>query len=178
MVNYIPELIKSGLNSLKIEGRMKSIYYVANTVRVYRKAIDDYYRSPENYKIDPEWVEELSKVSHREFTTGFYLDKPSEKDQLYASSSYIREYDFIGIVLDYDENSGYATVEQRNRMFKGDSIEIIGPDYKLIKQEIKVMLDENGKEIDVAPHAQQKVKILMNKPVDKYFILRRKRKDD
>ncbi|RKD27908.1 putative protease [Caminicella sporogenes DSM 14501] len=178
MVNYIPELIKAGLSSLKIEGRMKSIYYVANTVRVYRKAIDDYYKLGENYKIDPEWIEELGKVSHRKFTTGFYFGRPNEEAQLYASSSYIRDYDFLGIVLDYDESTGYATIEQRNRMFKGDFIEIIGPDYKLIKQKINVMLDDKGHEIDVAPHAQQKIKILMDKPVDKYFILRRKRKDD
>jgi putative protease len=178
MINHIPELIDSGLSSLKIEGRMKSIYYVANTVRVYRKAIDEYYKSPESYKFDPQWIDELSKVSHREFTTGFYLDKPTEKDQLYFSSSYIREYDFIGIVLDYDEKTGLATIEQRNRIFKGDDIEIIGPDYKMFGQKVKIMLDDKGKEIEVAPHPQQKIKILMEKPVEQYYMLRKKRKDD
>lgn len=178
MIGHIPELMDSGLYSLKIEGRMKSIYYVANTVRVYRKAIDEYNKSPENYKFDPKWVEELSKVSHRKFTTGFYLNKPTEEDQLYTSSSYIREYDFIGVVLDYDEETGMALVEQRNRVFVGDKIEVIGPDYNGFEQEIKEMLNDKGEEIDVAPHPQQKIKILMDKPVEKYYILRKKREDD
>lgn len=178
MIGHIPELMDSGLYSLKIEGRMKSIYYVANTVRVYRKAIDEYNKSPENYKFDPKWVEELSKVSHRKFTTGFYLNKPTEEDQLYTSSSYIREYDFIGVVLDYDEETGMALVEQRNRVFVGDKIEVIGPDYNGFEQEIKEMLNDKGEAIDVAPHPQQKIKILMDKPVEKYYILRKKREDD
>lgn len=178
MVKHIPEVINSGINSLKIEGRMKSIYYVANTVRVYRKAINEYLKSPESYEFNSEWLEELRKVSHRKFTTGFYLNKPTEDDQLYDSSSYTREYDFIGIVLEYDEETGIALIEQRNRMFKGDSIEVIGPDYKSFKQEIKIMYDENDEEIDVAPHPQQKIKISMDKLVDKYYILRRKREDD
>jgi len=178
MIEYIPELLNCGLYSLKIEGRMKSIYYVANTVRVYRKAIDEYIKDPENYELNAKWIEELSKVSHRKFTSGFYLNKPSEDDQLYSTSSYIREYDFLGIVLDYDKESGMALVEQRNRMFKGDEIEIIGPDYKGFKQEIKKMLNDKDEEIDVAPHAQQKIKIYMDNPVEKYYILRRKREDD
>ena len=178
MIEYIPELLESGLYSLKIEGRMKSIYYVANTVRVYRKALDEYIRDPEGYEFDPEWIEELSKVSHRKFTSGFYLNKPNQDDQLYSTSSYIREYDFLGVVLDYDNESGMELVEQRNRMFKGDEIEIIGPDYKGFRQEIKKMLDDNDEEIDVAPHAQQRIKIYMDNPVDKYYILRKKREDD
>ncbi len=178
MIGHIPELMDSGLYSLKIEGRMKSIYYVANTVRVYRKAIDEYNKSPENYKFDPKWVEELSKVSHRKFTTGFYLNKPNEEDQLYSSSSYIRDYDFIGVVLDYDEDTNMALVEQRNRVFVGDEIEVIGPDYNGFKQKINQMLNDKGEEIDVAPHPQQKIKILMEKPVEKYYILRKKREED
>ncbi|SKC69598.1 putative protease [Maledivibacter halophilus] len=178
MIKHIPEVINSGINSLKIEGRMKSIYYVANTVRVYRKAIDEYMKAPENYNFDSKWLEELKKVSHRKFTTGFYLNKPTEEDQLYASSSYIREYDFIGIVLEYDENTGMALIEQRNRIFKGDNIEVIGPSYEGFNQNIEIILDEKDKEIDVAPHAQQKIKIRMDRPVDKYYILRKKREDD
>lgn len=178
MIQYVPQLLNCGLSSLKIEGRMKSIYYVANTVRVYRKAIDEYIKAPENYEFNPEWIDELSKVSHRKFTTGFYLDKPSEKDQLYTSSSYIREYDFLGVVLEYNEETGMALIEQRNRIFKGDNIEIIGPNYEGFKQEIKKMLNDENEEIEVAPHPQQKIKIFMDKPVDKYYILRRKREDD
>lgn len=178
MIKYIPELVNSGLSSLKIEGRMKSIYYVANTVRVYRRAIDDYNRSPEDFAFNPEWIKELSKASHREFTTGFYLNKPTEDDQLYSSSSYIREYDFIGVVLDYDKERGMALVEQRNRIFKGDYIEVIGPDYKGFEFQIERMLNDKDEHIDVAPHPQQKVKIYMDRPVEKYYILRRKREEN
>jgi len=99
MIEFIPELIQSGLSSLKIEGRMKSVYYVANIVRVYREAIDLYYSNPEKFKYNPEWLTEIQKASHRKFTTGFYYNKPTEEDQLYTSSSYDRYYNFTGIVL-------------------------------------------------------------------------------
>ncbi|QEK12116.1 U32 family peptidase [Crassaminicella thermophila] len=178
MIEYIPELIESGISSLKIEGRMKSAYYVANIVNVYRKAIDTYYEMGRNYKFDPMWIYEIKKASHREFTTGFYFDKPSYKEQLYASSSYVREYDFLGLVIDYDKNTGIATIEQRNRIFKGDIVEIMGPNMKNFDQTIEYMWNSDGEEISVAPHPQQIIKIKMNKPVEKYYIIRKCRKDD
>ncbi|QXM05985.1 peptidase U32 family protein [Crassaminicella indica] len=178
MIEYIPELIESGLSSLKIEGRMKSAYYVANIVNVYRKAIDTYYENKENYHYDPNWMNEIKKASHRKFTTGFYIDKPNEKEQLYANSSYIREYDFVGLVLDYDKKNGIATIEQRNRIFKGETVEVMGPGMKIFTQSIEQMWNNKGEEIDVAPHPQQVIKIKMQKPVEKYYIIRRCRKDD
>ncbi|BEP28972.1 peptidase U32 family protein [Helicovermis profundi] len=175
MIEHIPDLIESGLSSLKIEGRMKSLYYVANIIRVYREAIDKYYKSKEKFKYDQNWLDEIKKASHRKFTTGFYLKKPDENDQLYSSSSYIREYDFCGIVKDYDVNSKYALVEQRNRMFIGDKIEIIGPNYFYHEQLITEMYDKNDKPIEVAPHAQEIIKIKIDVPVNEFYILRKEK---
>lgn len=172
MIHAIPDLIKSGLDSLKIEGRMKTIYYVASIVRAYRQAIDAFYEDPENYVYNPEWFEEIQKVSHREFTSGFYDHKPTSEDQLYTSSSYVRTYDFMGIVKAYDEKTGLATIEQRNNFKVGDSIEIIGPAYFYSEQTIEQIFDDKGEAIEVAPHAQQIVKIPMKTPVKPYYILR------
>lgn len=173
MIEHIPELMESGLSSLKIEGRIKSAYYVATVTRAYRLAIDKYFENPKEYKFDPIWLEEIKKASHREFTTGFYFGKPTGNEQIYDNSSYIREYSFIGMVLDYDTKTGIATIEQRNRMFVGDEIEVLSPNDYFI-QKIKKMTDEEGQEIDVAPHPQMIVKMQMEKPVEPYTMLRKK----
>ncbi len=177
MIEHIPELIKAGIKSFKIEGRVKSSYYVATVVRSYRMAIDEYYKNPEEYKFNEKWLEEIKKASHRDFTTGFYFGKPTSEAQVYTSSSYIRGYDFVGLVLDYDEETKLATVEQRNRMFVGDEIEVFGPNKDYFIQKIDKMWDEEGNEIDVAPHPQQIVRIHMEKPVSRMDILRKKRED-
>ena len=177
MIQYIPELIKSGLHSLKIEGRMKSVYYVATIIRAYRKAIDSYYELGDRYEYDEQWLDEIKKASHREFTTGFYLDKPGPEEQLYTNSSYIREYDFVGLVLDYDPHTSMATVEQRNRIFKHDQVEVIGPDFDSHLITIEHMTNADGEEIHVAPHPQQIIKIKVDMPLKKYYILRKERKD-
>lgn len=178
MIEYIPELINSGIKSFKIEGRMKSSYYVATVVRAYRNAIDSYWKDPKAYVFDREWLEEVNKASHREFFTGFYFNKPDEKGQIYENSSYIRDYDFVGLVLDYDKVNEVALVEQRNKMSIGDEIEIIGPDKKMFKQTIKEMWNEEGEVIESAPHPQQKVKIKMEKAVGEYDIFRREDKNN
>lgn len=178
MIEHIPELINSGIKSLKIEGRMKSSYYVATIIRAYRDAIDCYLKNPKEYVFNKEWIEEVSKASHREFFTGFFFNKPDEKGQIYDSSYYIRNYDFVGLVLDYDEHDKVALVEQRNKMSLGDEIEIIGPNKKMHRQKIEKMWDDEGEIIQHAPHPQQKVKIKMEKPVGKYDIFRRESKDD
>ncbi|KUO77572.1 MAG: peptidase U32 [Clostridia bacterium BRH_c25] len=177
MIEYIPELVKLGVRSLKIEGRMKSSYYVASVVRAYRLALDSYLENPEGYEFKKEWLDELSKASHREFGTGFYFGKPDAKGQIYESSSYLRDYAFTGLVLDYDSNTGLATVEQRNRMLVGDVIEVIGPHRQLFSQKLEKMWNEEGEEISSAPHPQQIITIKMEKPVEKNDILRRERKD-
>ncbi len=177
MIEYIPELIEAGIKSFKIEGRVKSSYYVATVLRSYRMAIDEYLKDPEHYKFNEEWLNEIKKASYRDFTTGFYFGKPTDKDQVYSSSSYIRNYEFVGLVLDYNKETGLATVEQRNRMHVGDQVEIFGPGKDYFIQTIEKMYDEEGNEIDVAPHPQQIVKIPMKQPVEPWFILRMPRKD-
>jgi len=177
MIEYIPELIKSGIKSFKIEGRVKSSYYVATVIRAYRMAIDEYYKDPENYKFDEKWLREIKKASHRDFTTGFYFGKPTDEAQVYTTSSYVRGYDFVGLILDYDEKTKIATVEQRNRMFVGENMEVFGPGKEFFTQTIEKMWNEEDEEIKVAPHPQQIVKILMEKPVSAMDMIRKERED-
>ena len=178
MIEHIPELVKSGIKSFKIEGRMKSSYYVATVVGAYRKAIDEYFENPESFVFDKELLEEVNKASHREFYTGFYFGKPDSKGQIYETSSYVRDYAFVGIVQDYDASTGIATIEQRNKMSQGEEIEIIGPHKKMFTQKIETMWNEDGQEISSAPHPQQILKMKMKQEVEKYDIIRRERNED
>ncbi len=173
LIEHLPELIESGISSFKIEGRMKSVFYVATIVAAYRKAIDSYFADPSTYEFKEEWMVELCKASHREFTTGFYFHKPTNHDQNYQTSDYTREYSFIGMVKDYDPETGLATVEQRNKMVVGDKIEIFGPDTDFFEQELKEMYDEEGNPVESAPHPQQILKIKMNKPTKPFYMLRK-----
>lgn len=176
MIEHIPELVKSGISSLKIEGRVKTSYYVATVVGAYRREIDRYFADPENYTFNKDEYAELCKVSHRPYTTGFYYHKPDENSQVYETSSYIRDYELIGMVIDYDENTGIATVTQRNRFFKGDEIEIIQPMKPYFTQAVDYMENEEGEVIDVAPHAEQIVKIPVKEHVVKGAMLRKAKK--
>ena len=173
LLPYLPDVIESGVDSLKIEGRMKSVHYAASVVKAYRMAIDSYFENPEAFAVKDEWLEELEKVSHRSYTTGFYYGKPTEKDQIYTSSSYIQTSDFVGLVLDYDEATGFATVEQRNNMKLGQEIEVFQPQMPGYRQLLGEMYNHEGEAIEVAPHPQQIVKIRMEAPVEPYAILRR-----
>ena len=173
LLPYLPDVIESGVDSLKIEGRMKSVHYAASVVKAYRMAIDSYFENPEAFAVKDEWLEELEKVSHRSYTTGFYYGKPTEKDQIYTSSSYIQTSDFVGLVLDYDEATGFATVEQRNNMKLGQEIEVFQPQLPGYRQLLGEMYNDKGEAIEVAPHPQQIVKIRMEAPVEPYAILRR-----
>lgn len=173
LLPYLPDVIASGVDSLKIEGRMKSVHYAASVVKAYREAIDSYFAAPEQFEVKQEWVEELDKVSHRAYTTGFYYGRPTEKDQIYGTSSYTQTSDFVGLVLDYDEKTGFATVEQRNNMKVGQEIEIFQPHLAGYRQILQEMYNDEGEAVQVAPHPQQIVKIRMDKPVEPYGILRR-----
>lgn len=173
LLPYLPDVLSSGVESLKIEGRMKSVHYAASVVKAYREAIDSYFANPEGFHVKKEWLEELDKVSHRAYTTGFYYGRPTEKDQIYGTSSYTQTSDFVGLVLDYDAETGYATVEQRNNMKVGQEIEIFQPHLSSYRQILQEMYDDEGEPIQVAPHPQQIVKIRMDKPVEPYTILRR-----
>lgn len=174
MINHIKDLVEAGVYSFKIEGRMKSPYYVATVIRSYRLAIDEYLKDPENYKPNDYYLEEIKKSSYRDFTTGFYYDKPDEEDQLYASTSYIRTYEFMGLVLGYDEDSKIATVEQRNRFFVGDEMEFFGPEAKFHTQTIEELWNKSMEPMDVAPRAKEIVKIRVNYPVREGYIMRKK----
>ncbi len=174
-IEHIPELIESGITSLKIEGRVKTAFYVATVVGAYRREIDRYLADPENYVFNKAELEELCKVSHRPYTTGFYFGKPDENSQVYETSSYIRDYELIGIVKSYDEKTGRMTVTQRNRFFEGDEIEIMQPMKPYITIKAENMCDENGETITVAPHAEQIVVMDVSEPVCEGAMLRKKR---
>lgn len=175
MLEHIPEMAAAGISSAKIEGRMKSVFYVATVVSAYRKAIDAFCGDGEAYSFDPEWMKELCKASRREFTTGFYFRRPTEEDQNYQTSAYIRDYSFIGIVKSYDPETSMAVVEQRNKMSVGEEIEVFGPGRDFFSQKLEVLLDEEDLPIESAPHPQQTVKIKMAQPVGENFILRKKK---
>jgi putative protease len=177
MIEHIPELIEAGITSFKIEGRMKSAYYVATIIRAYRMAIDSYYENPEDYKFDPKWLEEIKKASYRDFTTGFYFGKPGSDGQLYANSSYIRNYDFLGLVLDFDSVSKIATIEQRNKFVVGEKVEVFGPSEKHHEMTIEKIWNSKGVEVESAPHAQEIVKVKVDVELKKWFMLRKEREE-
>lgn len=175
MIRHIPQLAEAGIVSAKIEGRMKSIFYVATLVSAYRRAIDAWHADPQHYAFREEWMTEMKKASHREFTTGFYFNQPTNKDQNYQTSAYTRDYTFTGLVLDYDQQTRMATVEQRNKMVVGDEIEVMGPGRDFFIQTLTEMYDEEGNPLDSAPHPQQILRIRMDHPVSPYDMLRKKR---
>ena len=160
MIRHIPDLISCGIYSLKIEGRVKSSFYVATVVKAYREAIDAYYEN-KPYVYHEEWFEEIAKVSNRDFTTGFFFHKPNKEDHNYATSSYIRSYDFIGLVKGYDAGKGQIIIEQRNRFKVGDRVEVLPPQGPVSEFFITEMFDGDGNIIEVAPHAQMEVRISM-----------------
>ncbi|MGX7108738.1 peptidase U32 family protein [Facklamia miroungae] len=173
MLDYIPEIIEAGIDSLKIEGRMKSIHYISTVVNVYRKAIDSFLEDPEHYQIKQEWSDELWKIAQRELSTGFYYDEPSEKEQLFGKRRRRPEYSFIGEVLDYDPDTAIATVQQRNNFKVGETIEFYGPGMRNHQEILDKMWDDTGEEIEVAPHAMQIVTMKVSQPVAKHDMLRK-----
>jgi putative protease len=175
MIDRIPDLAESGVYSFKIEGRMKSMYYVATVVSAYRAAIDSYLSDPENYVFDQSHFDELCKASHREFTHGFYYNKPTDRDQNYLTSDYTRDYSFVGLVKHTDIESGLTTVEQRNKFSVGDTVEIFGPYTPFYEETIKEMYNEEGEAVESAPHPQQILKIRFDRKPEDGFIIRKKK---
>lgn len=176
MIRHIPDLVENGVDSLKIEGRMKSIHYVSTVSNVYRQAIDAYCADPDNYVFNQEWEDELWKVAQRELATGFYYGVPSEDEQLFGKPRKIPKYLFIGQVLDYDEETQIATIQQRNNFGVGDEIEFYGPGFTHHYQTIKEMWDETGNPIDRARHAMMTVKMKVDKPVKPLDMMRKLKK--
>jgi len=152
MIEHIPDLVKSGITSFKIEGRMKSSFYVAAIVKAYREAVDAYFENPEDYRFKDKWLDTVKKVSHRDYHTGFYYGEVNK--QYYGTSSYIRDYDIVGIVRSYDKEKGIAVIEQRNRVFEGDKVDVFSPASEEFEISLTDMRDKNGNKIDVAPSAQ------------------------
>lgn len=177
MIEHIDELIEAGIRSLKIEGRVKSAYYLATVIRVYRMAIDAYYTDPKNYRYDPRWLEEIKKVSHRDFTTGFYYGEAKGPEGISDSVTYIKDYDFVGVVLDYDPETKRATIEQRNRIFVGDEVEVFGPGKDYFTWTIEDMVDEAGTPLEVANKARQVFTAAIPHPVEAKDMIRKKVED-
>ena len=173
MIEHIPELIEAGIDSFKIEGRMKTALYVATVARTYRKAIDDYLTSPEKYKENMDWyLEQISYCTYRQFTTGFFFGKPSEESQIYDNNTYIKEYTYLGIVGERNEEGLYR-IEQRNKFSVGEQIEVMKPDGRNIPVTVKRILDEDGNEMESAPHPKQVLYIDLGQELEMYDILRR-----
>ena len=172
LLPYLPELMEAGICSFKIEGRMKSAYYAASVVSVYRRAIDACWTDPVHYTVQQEWLEELEKVSHRPYTTGFALGKPDETAQNYDTSAYLQSHEFTGLVREW--NNGRLTVEQRNNMKAGETLEIFCPDGSLKSLVLEEMRDEAGEAVSVAPHAQMIFTCKAEEEIPPNAILRRK----
>ncbi len=172
MIEYIPELIKAGVTSFKIEGRVKNELYVATVVKAYRDAIDAYFENGGKTEVNETILTELEKVSHREYTDGFYFGKPTQRHQLYTSNTYIQQYTIAAVVKSYDESTGEAILEQRNKFEKGDVLEVLNPKGEIFSFVAGEMYDEWDNLVESAPHAQMTVKLRLPKPVTDFAILR------
>lgn len=186
MIEHIKELVESGIDSLKIEGRMKTALYVATVARTYRMALDDYKESEELYRSRlPFYKEEIAKCTYRQYTTGFFFGKPDENTQIYDSNTYIKEYTYLGIIgnevdrssIVKDDNAGSLyEIEQRNKFTVGEQIELMKPDGTNVEVTVMEIFDEDGNKMESAPHPKQKLFINLETKLDKYDILRRKEK--
>ncbi|MBQ7615576.1 MAG: U32 family peptidase [Butyrivibrio sp.] len=178
MIEHIPELVDAGVDSCKIEGRMKTALYVATVARTYRKAIDDFFESEEKYRSNMPWyLDQISRCTYRQFTTGFYFGKPSEEAQIYDNNTYINEYIYLGIVYDIDER-GYAKIEQRNKFSVGDEIEIMKPDGTDVKATVRAMYREDGTAVESCPHSKEIIYLDLSQRPEKYDILRIESKEN
>jgi len=175
MIEHIPDLIENGVDSLKIEGRMKSIHYVSTVANVYKAAVDSYIEDPDNYVCKQEWIDELWKVAQRELSTGFYYHIPTENEQLFGPRRKIPVYKFIGEVLSYDEASGIATVRQRNHFKVGDEIEFYGPHFQHFEQTVVEMKNDEGELIDRAPNPMMVLTMPVAQPVQPGDMIRKKK---
>ena len=174
MIEHVPNLIEAGVDSFKIEGRMKTALYVAAVTRTYRRAIDDYRKSPELYRQNLDYYrEEIAKCTYRQFTTGFYYGKTDENAQIYDANTYIKEYTYIGIVQETDER-GFVKIYQRNKFSVGEEIEIMLPDGTNLQRRVLALEDENRQPVESAPHPKQEIWIDFGEPLAEGWLLRRK----
>ena len=172
MIEYIPEVLNAGIDSLKIEGRMKTALYVATVARTYRKAIDDYLESEEKYRANMDWYKaEISKCTYRQFTTGFFFGKPDENTQIYDSNTYVNEYIYLGIIEAIDDRR-LARIEQKNKFCVGDRIEIMKPDGRNVQTQVLDMFDEEGNHVESCPHSKQVIYLKLSEMPEVYDLLR------
>lgn len=172
MIEHIPDLIESGIDSFKIEGRMKTALYVATVARTYRRAIDDYFTSPALYQQNMPWyLEQISNCTYRQFTTGFFYGKPDETTQIYDSNTYLKEYTYLGIVEEVENGNG--KLHQRNKFSVGETIEIMKPNGDNIAATVLGIMNAEGKAMESAPHPQQELFVQLTQSPEKYDILRR-----
>ncbi len=177
MIEHIPDLIDAGIDSLKIEGRMKTALYVATVARTYRKALDDYQSDPAKYEANMDWYcDQISNCTYRQFTTGFFYGKPNEDSQIYDSNTYVKEYTYLGIIGGARED-GCFCIEQRNKFTVGETIEIMKPDGRDIEVAVEAIFDEEGNAMENAPHPKQKLWIKLGAMAQEGDILRRKEED-
>ena len=174
MIEHIPDLVESGIDSLKIEGRMKTALYVATVARTYRKALDAYAQGREVYEAHMDWYkEQISNCTYRQFTTGFFYGKPDENTQIYDSNTYVKEYTYLGIVGERND-AGLYRIEQRNKFSVGELIEVMKPNGDNIEVQVKAIFNEDGEAMESAPHPKQVLYIDLGMELDEYDILRRK----
>ncbi len=172
MIGHIPEMLDAGIDSFKIEGRMKTALYVATVARTYRRAIDDCLKDPKLYEEHMPWyLDQISNCTYRQFTTGFYFGKPSEETQIYDNNTYVKEYTYLGIIG--GERDGMYRIEQRNKFSVGESIEIMKPDGRNVDAVVQRIVDEDGNEQKSAPHPKQVLYVDLGCRADRYDILRR-----
>lgn len=177
MIGYIPEMVEAGIDSLKIEGRMKTALYVATVARTYRRAIDDFFEGREIYENNMNWyLEEISKCTYRQFTTGFYFGKPDENTQIYDHNTYINEYIYLGTVEEINENT--VRITQRNKFCVGDNIEIMKPDGSNVKVQVISMKNEEEQQIESCPHSKQVVYVTLSQKAEVYDLLRIKERSE
>ena len=174
MIDHIPDLIDAGVVSLKIEGRMKTPFYVGTVIKAYRRAIDDYFQNPELYEKNREYyLEEVSKASHRDYTTAFYYGKPDGNQQVYTNNSYIRPFDFIGVVMEDSNEDGYAWIEQRNKFSVGEEIEVMPAKGESFSMTVTEIWNEEGEAVESAPHPQQRLRVKFAQPVHAFDMMRK-----
>ncbi|MBS6644221.1 MAG: U32 family peptidase [Clostridiaceae bacterium] len=173
MIEHIPEMIDAGIDSFKIEGRMKTALYVATVARTYRKAIDDYQKDPKLYEANMEWYKsEIGKCTYREFTTGFYFGKPDSTTQIYDNNTYVKNYTYLG-TAEISDRQGLVKIEQKNKFSVGEEIEIMKPDGSNVPVIVKAIYDEEGNQQESAPHPKQILYVDLGTDVSPYDILRR-----
>ncbi len=178
MIEHIPDIVEAGIDSLKIEGRMKTALYVASVARTYREAIDDYFEDPALYESKiPHYMEEISKCTYRQFTTGFFYGPTTHETQIYDNNTYVKEYTYLGLIGGKNEEGLYG-LEQRNKFCVGETIEVMKPNGENIMATVKRIMDEDGNDMESCPHPKQQIYIDLGMELSPFDLLRRSEREE